>query len=1314
MKRFNARARYASVALFGAIWCFWALALDPARAVTQYGLQAWTTAQGLPSNAVNAVLQSRDGYLWLGTEDGLVRFDGLQFTLFNNRTTPAFKVNAITGLVESLDGALWAATNGGGVVRYRNGTFDRFGREAGMPDERVWSMCGDGGDGVWVGTPASVLIRIEGGRVRTEAEGHFPGGLGVILRAPSGGSGVENQGDGLWVSHGAHLELYQKGHFSTVVRPRSFAEGSVRALLYDRSGRLWVGTDVGVVRMGPGGHRVFTTREGLLDNRIFFLSEDRDGNAWIGSYGGGLARVTADDRVEVLTAAKGLADDRPLCFFEDREGNAWVGTRGGGLNRLTDGPATAFTTVEGLTSDQVYPVLEDRAGALWLGTAGGGLNRIEGDRIMTFGAREGLSSDRVYALCQDRAGTVWAGTADGALNRFDGRRFHTVNFQTGAGRHRIACITEDPLGRLWVGTRGGGLWVGERGRFKQASSGNEPPGWGIYAIFVKRDGTIWLGTSEGLYRLAGNHFVPFFQEPDIGHEKVFGICEDARGSLWMATYGGGLVRVRNGRARRITGTDGLGSSTFYQVLEDGRGGLWFTGNAGIRVASLRDLDAFAEGTAGSVSVRVLGIEDGLKTLECNGGIQPAGCLARDGNLWFPTARGAVKVDPGGVSDRKALFPARIEKVLVNGRLTAPGSPVSLPRGEGALEFGFSVPSLLNPSQIQVQYRLEGFDRAWVDAGSRRTAYYTNVPAGRYVFRVKGGGDGVGEQAAFALFLAPPFYQHRLFLGAVGLLLAGGIVGAYRLRVNFIMRRSRVLEETVARRTAELTVEKDHVLALEERYRAVVEDQTEMICRFAPDGTVTLVNGAMGRFWGLDPSSLQGRNLLELFREERWRGVRQVLGTLTPQSPIQVEEQQVHALDGTPRIHQWSIRAFFDAEGHLKGFQGVGRDVTERRRMGEHLLQAQKMEAVGRLAGGVAHDFNNLLQAMLSASGTLGRTCAGCDKGAAALREVEEDIQRAAQLTRQLLLFSHKETAKPEMLDLNAVVRGVEGLLKRLLRENIRFVSVLASEPLPIRVDRGQMEQAIVNLVVNACDAMPGGGRLDLATGADACEGGGETVWLSVSDTGVGVPEEIRGQIFEPFFTTKGPEQGTGLGLPVVLGIVQQNGGAIEVGSSPDGGATFRITLPRAVGPLPEPGSAGLAVTSSPKRSCCRVLLVEDAPGVRDWLTEALLLLGYEVTSAGTAREAMEWASGQAFDLVLSDLMLPDASGADLIRQFEVLRPAPALILMSGYAGDEVLKREVLAGSVRFLQKPFGLDLLDRELGEALSKASHPSPGGESG
>jgi PAS domain S-box-containing protein len=755
-----------------------------------------------------------------------------------------------------------------------------------------------------------------------------------------------------------------------------------------------------------------------------------------------------------------------------------VGTRGGGLNRLTDGPATAYTTVEGLTSDQVYPILEDRSGALWLGTAGGGLNRIEGGRITAFGTRDGLSSDRVYALCQDRSGTLWAGTSDGALNRFDGRQFHTVKFQGTSPSHRVACIAEGPRGRLWVGTRGGGLWVREGGNFEQVCSGSEPPGWGIYAIFFSKEGTLWLGTSEGLYRLSGKTFVPLLQEPDLGHEKVFAICEDGRGSLWMATYGGGLVRVRDGRARRITGTDGLGSSTFYQVIEDGRGGLWFTGNAGIRVASLKHLDAFAEGRAASVSVRVLGIEDGLKTLECNGGVQPAGCLARNGSLWFPTARGAVEVNPERLSDRKALFPARIERVLVNGRHTAPGAAMTLPRGEGALEFGFSVPSLLNPRQIQVQYLLEGFDREWVDAGPRRAAYYTNVPAGRYVFRVKdGSGHGEGAQAAVALFLAPPFYRHPFFLAALCLLLAGGAVGAYRLRVNFIMRRSRVLEETVARRTAELTVEKDHVFALEERYRVVVEDQKEMICRFAPDGTLTLANGAMGRCWGVEPSTLQGRNLFELLPEEGWRGARQALGTLTPQAPIRVDEEQVRASDGTLRIHQWSIRAIFDSEGRLIGFQGVGRDVTERRRMGEQLLQAQKMEAVGRLAGGVAHDFNNLLQAMLSASGTLRRTCGGCDKGTAALKEVEEDIQRAAQLTRQLLLFSHKETAKPEMLDLNAVVKGVEGLLKRLLRENISSL-LLPRQACPFGRTRPD-GQAIVNLVVNACDAMPVGGQLVL-------------------------------------------------------------------------------------------------------------------------------------------------------------------------------------------------------------------------------------------
>ncbi len=1283
-----------------------ARSLDPQRHITQYGLQVWTTAQGLPSNAVNAVLQSREGYLWLGTEDGLVRFDGTQFTTYDRSTVPAFKVSDVTALVETPSGTLYAATTGG-VVRYKNGAFSRFGREQGLGEERVWAICGDGGEGLWIGTPHDGLYHLQGEAVSRPAglPPDLPDGVSALALGPAGSYGLRpDEPWGLYVGQGMTPSLITGKRIERLALPEPFSQAPVTAIYPDPRGRLWVGTDLGVIRLGEGEPKPFTTAQGLRNDRVFFLAGDRDGNTWVGSYGGGLARVSPDDRVEVLTVETGLADDRPLCFFEDREGAGWVGTRGGGLNRLVGGPAIPFSTIQGLSHDKVYAILQDRQGALWLGTAGGGVNRIEGGKVTSWTIRQGLSSDSVYALYADADGTLWAGTGDGRLNRIDGHGVTTVSFQPEARRAKVACIARDAKGTFWIGTRGGGLWTGTDGRFEQVTASDRPPGWGIYAILLDPDGTMWLGTSEGLYRKDARGFTQCLQEPDLGREKIFGLCRDGSGNLWLTAYSGGLICYRDGRARRITSEFGLGKNTFYQALDDGRGSLWLTSNSGILVAALSDLKAFLDGRSTTVRPRTLGIEEGLLTLECNGGGQPSACAASDGQLWFPTTRGAVAVDPRRLASLGPPPPAHIQGLLVNGQPVATGEAVDLPRGAGALEIRFSVPTLLHPGRYQVSYQLEGFDTDWVAAGRRRTAYYTNVPAGTFRFRVRSeDGPLTGPEAVLPIRLTPPLYRHPLFVAALALLLAVVGYAAYRLRVGLLERRGRLLEAEVARRTTELISERDRVQALEEHYRAVVEGQTEMICRFAPDGTLLFANAALARLWGQDPEQMRGACLYDLLPEGVRQATRDGLSTLTPSEPFRMMEQRVAASGGVPRIHQWSVRAFFDGRGLVTGYQAVGRDVTELRHLREQLVQAQKMEAIGLLAGGVAHDFNNLLQAMLSAAGTLRRSCAACDRGEAVVREIEQDIHRAAQLTRQLLIFARRETARPEPLDLNALVRNADGLLRRFLRENILFELSLCEGTLPVRADAGQLEQAVVNLVVNACDAMPEGGRLVLSTGRE----GRAFAWFAVRDSGPGVPEELRGRIFEPFFTTKGVEQGTGLGLSVVLGIVQRNGGAIEVATPPGGGAEFKVTLPLMEGALPGEEGAGPALAPEHERPQHRVLLVEDAAGVREWLGEALSLLGYRVVSASTLRAAMDHLEDAVFDVVLSDVLLPDGSGVDIARRVSALRPSPAIILVSGYSRDDVLRREVMEGNVRFLQKPFGLDALEREMAAALADEAPP-------
>jgi len=397
----------------------------------------------------------------------------------------------------------------------------------------------------------------------------------------------------------------------------------------------------------------------------------------------------------------------------------------------------------------------------------------------------------------------------------------------------------------------------------------------------------------------------------------------------------------------------------------------------------------------------------------------------------------------------------------------------------------------------------------------------------------------------------------------------------------------------------------------------------------------------------------------------------------------------------------STSVVHDDNGVPLGFVGVAADISERKLRAEQVVQAQKLEAVGRLASGVAHDLNNLLQAMLSHAQLLETHYGDHGRVVKAIAELTEQIKRGTSLTRQLLLFSRRETARTELVNLNDVVRSASGLLERLVRENIALRLELARGTLPVQADRGQLEQVVMNLVVNASDAMPDGGRLVIRTGRE----GKKWVFLAVEDTGHGIPRAVRDHMFEPFFTTKGPAQGTGLGLSVVQGIVQGHGGRIDVKSRVGSGTTFRIRLPGVQGGAPVPAAAPAEPPGWMGGNGEHVLLVEDEKGTRDALAEILGVLGYRVVAVGSAEEAGLLPSQPAFDLLLSDLVLPGASGAELSRGLLDRWPNLVVVLMSGYTEDEVQRLGVDTGAVRFLQKPFDMTALAHELRDALAEVA---------
>lgn len=485
---------------------------------------------------------------------------------------------------------------------------------------------------------------------------------------------------------------------------------------------------------------------------------------------------------------------------------------------------------------------------------------------------------------------------------------------------------------------------------------------------------------------------------------------------------------------------------------------------------------------------------------------------------------------------------------------------------------------------------------------------------------------------------------------------------------------------------------------EERYRSLFEGVPIGVYQTTPEGRILMANKALVAMLGFSSfGELAGRNLEEGGYEPGYpRAV--FKARLEREGALSGVESIWRRADGSSiHVREWA-RVVRSSDGRVLCYEGTVEDVTQHKRLQEQLLHAQKMEAVGRVAGGVAHDFNNLLQAMLSLSEVLRRRSQDAARVGVIAEELGQHIKRGTALTRQLLLFSRQETVKPEKIDLVELVESSSRLLSRLLRENIAFSIETGGGPLRLTADRGQIEQVLMNLVVNAADAMPEGGRLVIRCGAAPPE----MVSVEVQDTGAGMPPEILQHVFEPFFTTKAAGKGTGLGLAVVHGIVTQHGGRVEVQSQEGVGTTFRILLPAQYsGEHPRVELGESEATAVPAGSGERVLVVEDEPAARQGLTELLDVLGYEVVAVGSGEEAGRIDAQPEFDVLLTDLMLPDVSGVDLAASLTERWPAMKVILMSGYAEDEHVRLGAFAGVVHFLQKPFDVETLAREMRAAL-------------
>lgn len=528
--------------------------------------------------------------------------------------------------------------------------------------------------------------------------------------------------------------------------------------------------------------------------------------------------------------------------------------------------------------------------------------------------------------------------------------------------------------------------------------------------------------------------------------------------------------------------------------------------------------------------------------------------------------------------------------------------------------------------------------------------------------------------------------------------AGGEVAAVITDARDITQRKSAeaeLERRVVERTAELAAANAALKESEERYRRFFEEDLTADFISSPDGRLIAANPAFVEIFGFaSMEEALATSVTELYPSAAEREA--FIEELRREGRITQREVKRRRRDGRAVHLIENVSAVFSPTGELQALWGYLFDITQRKLLEEQLRQAQKMEAIGRLAGGVAHDFNNLLQAILSLGQVLAAKSHDADLRGAAT-ELEAHVKRGAELTRQLLLFSRREVARRRPLDLNDVVRGGIGMLRRVIPETILVAVDLADEFLAVEGDRGQLQQVLTNLVLNARDAMPGGGVLSVAAGREAGE-----VWLEVRDTGIGMDATVMDRIFEPFFSTKGRELGTGLGLAVVHGIVQYHGGRIEVDSAGGRGSRFRVVLPAAAVDGAEAGERQEEAVDLPQGCGERVLVVEDEDGAREGLRQLLDLLGYEVVALASGEEALALAAEAPFDVLLTDYVLPGIDGVSLSRELAERWPDLRVILMSGYAENDLVRESVAAGRLRFLAKPFDLATLAREVRGALA------------
>jgi PAS domain S-box-containing protein len=1185
-----------------------------------HSLARWEQPQGLPQNTVFTLLQTRDGYIWLGTRAGVARFDGVSFTTFDNRDPRKLRDNEVWALAESDDSSLWIGTYGGGVSRLKDGEFTVYTTNEGLVGNFVSAFCTDTEGGLWIATDSGVS-RFKDGRFTnfTAAEGLDT----PIVRSLF----LDRDGAVLMGTMKGSVFRFKDGTLSRVDLGATAPSSELRAIYRDAAGSLWLGsTTQGLFRFKDGQATWYDEKSGIASNRVMSLHGDGDGNLWIGTTNG-LVRWK-DDRFSLQALGEEVTSkDYVMALATDHEGSLWAGTADRGLVCIRRNLFRSYTMADGLLDEYVAAIGQDRNGDMLLGSRKG-VTVLRDGQTFPYSEKNGLPIVSLLGLVRDRDDTLWIGTEDGLYySEFDPKSAGNRQFKRLDGNEAIRHISarvvlKDRSGAIWIGTTLEGLVRLENGRFTTYTMKDGLSSNAIRGLCEDRDGNLWIGTrGGGLMRFKDGRFTTYTEKDGLVSDIVQTLYLDHDDTLWIGTRQG-LGRLKNGRFTRYTVTDGLFVNYVSGISEDRLGNLWMGGAKGAFRVALSDLTAFAEGRAQTIKSIGYGAEHGLSSTVGSVGIYPSVYTSDDGLVWFGTFNGATMVDPALLSTNRLPPPVHIADVSINQRSFAPQHSADVPPGRGDLAFRYSGVSFLAPEKMKFRYRLEGYDLDWVDAGPRREAFYSNIPPGAYTFHVvAANSDGVWNDkgASFAFRLEPHLYQTGWFRGVLGLAALGAVFAGFRLRVRHIRRRSEELralnielERRIAARTAELAKSYDALRASEYFYQSLVESLPQIILRKDLEGRITYANAAFGELVGRTVDEVVGHfekefypaELAEKFRADD----RRVLETHQA-----MEFQSVVERPGRPaRYLQVKKVPLYNEQKQPIGVQVLFWDMTVFRETEEKLKVAQRelieisrMAGIAEVATGVLHNLGNALNSVntsvsLAAEGirtlripSLGKVAELLAEQGDRLAEFIASDPRGKKIPEYLMLIStdlqaEQQRALREIAGVRAAVDHIKEIVAAqqsfaqvagvsevvqpselleyalhineasLKRHEVKIQREIMPTP-PVSVSRGKALQILGNLIRNAKDSLEESGPAEkrLTLGVRTSRAG--NVQLYVSDNGKGIAPENLTRLFAFGFTTK--KSGHGFGLHSSALAARELGGSLTAHSDgPGTGATFILEL----------------------------------------------------------------------------------------------------------------------------------------------------------